>query len=201
MRQAVFLDRDGVLNALVERDGRRLSPLSDAEFAVLPGAAEAVRALRGAGLLAVVVTNQPDIRRGRLSAANLALMHARLERDLEINAIYVCPHDDADNCTCRKPRPGLLRAAARDWEIDLDASFLVGDTWKDITAGRAAGCRTIHVVDTNRGRPEPHDSFRKVENERADARVADLSDAVEWILGELTEPRPRIASRSAGETL
>jgi len=199
MRQAVFLDRDGVLNALVERDSKWLSPLRDAEFALLPGAAQAVQALRATGLLAIVITNQPELRRGRLSAVNLALMHAQLEHDLEINAIYVCPHDDADNCACRKPRPGLLRAAARDWDIDLDASFLVGDTWKDIAAGRAAGCRTIHVVDTNRTRPESPEARAEANREKADARVADLSDAVEWILGELARPRPRIASRSAGD--
>jgi D-glycero-D-manno-heptose 1,7-bisphosphate phosphatase len=199
MRQAVFLDRDGVLNALVERDSKWLSPLRDAEFALLPGAAQAVQALRATGLLAIVITNQPELRRGRLSAVNLALMHAQLEHDLEINAIYFCPHDDADNCACRKPRPGLLRAAARDWDIDLDASFLVGDTWKDIAAGRAAGCRTIHVVDTNRTRPESLEARAEANREKADARVADLSDAVEWILGELARPRPRIASRSAGD--
>jgi D-glycero-D-manno-heptose 1,7-bisphosphate phosphatase len=198
MRQAAFLDRDGVLNALVERDGRRLSPLSDAEFALLPGAAEAVRAIRGAGLLAIVVTNQPEIRRGQLSAVNLARMHAGLERELETNAIYVCPHDDADDCDCRKPRAGLLRAAARDWKIDLNASFLVGDSWKDIAAGRAAGCRTILVVDTNRDRPGSPKSRGEENSEQADARVADLSDAVEWILDELRETRPRIASRGAG---
>jgi D-glycero-D-manno-heptose 1,7-bisphosphate phosphatase len=187
-----------VLNELVERNGRRLSPLHDAEFVLLPGAAQAVHALRGAGLLAIVVTNQPEIRRGRLRAVDLARMHARLERNLEINAIYVCPHDDADACACRKPKPGLLRAAARDWEIDLSGSFLVGDGWKDIAAGRAAGCRTIRVVDTAHNGPETPTPRGEARNAKADARVADFSDAVAWILSELAQPRPRAVTRVAG---
>jgi len=190
-----------VLNELVERNGRRLSPLSDAEFVLLPGTTQAVHALRGAGLLAIVVTNQPELSRGGLRAVDLARMHARLERELEINAIYVCPHDDADACACRKPKPGLLHAAARDWEIDLAASFFVGDSWKDMAAGRAAGCRAILVVDTVRNGPESTRPRGEVKNAKVDARVADLPDAVEWILGELVEPRSRITSRSAGETL
>lgn len=195
MRPAVFLDRDGVLNALVERDGRRLSPLRDAEFTLLPGTVAAVRALRAAGLLAIVVTNQPEVRRGRLREAELARMHARLERELELNAIYVCPHDDADSCACRKPRPGLLHSAARDWDIDVAGSFLVGDSWKDIAAGRAAGCRTIFIADPDSGRSESTDNS---EYARGDARAANLSEAVEWIFGELAKPQPQIARRGAG---
>ncbi|MGB6431913.1 MAG: HAD-IIIA family hydrolase, partial [Candidatus Acidiferrales bacterium] len=145
MRRALFLDRDGVLNALVRRDGRWLSPLRLADFAVLPGVARAVRKLRRAGLLALVVTNQPELTRGRLHAAELERMHQTLDREIELDGIYVCPHRDADHCECRKPLPGLLLDAARQWRVSLRGSFLVGDSAKDIAAGRAAGCRTILV--------------------------------------------------------
>jgi len=145
MRPAVFLDRDGVLNKLVWRDGWRVSPRALSEFEVLPEAAACVEALRGAGLLLVVVTNQPDIARGFLAPAELESMHARLQELLPVDAIYVCPHDDPDGCLCRKPKAGLLLRASREMDIDLEASYLVGDNWKDITAGCAAGCKTVFV--------------------------------------------------------
>ncbi len=145
MQRAVFLDRDGVLTRLVRRGGRRLSPRTLGEFAVLPTARPAVRALRRAGWLVIVVTNQPDVARGALAPETLERMHHRLRRAVPVDAIYACPHDDADGCDCRKPKPGLLRQASSEWGIGLRASFLVGDSWKDIAAGRAAGCSTILV--------------------------------------------------------
>jgi len=146
MRPAVFLDRDGVLNKLVWREGRGVSPRALSEFEVLPEAAACVEALRRAGLLLVVVTNQPDIARGFLTPTELEGMHARLQELVQVDAIYVCPHDDSDRCSCRKPKAGLLLRASRELKIDLPLSYLVGDTWKDVAAGRAAGCKTILVA-------------------------------------------------------
>ena len=145
MRRAVFLDRDGVLTRLVQRDGRAASPRALAEFVVLPDAPPAVEALRRADLLAVVVTNQPDIARGALAPAELRRMHHRLLRAVPLDAIYTCPHDDADGCQCRKPKPGLLVRAAEELQISLKDSWMVGDSWKDIEAGKAAGCTTLLV--------------------------------------------------------
>ena len=143
MRPAAFLDRDGVLNRLVVAEERARSPRTLKEFELLPDVARAVETLHRADLLVVVVTNQPDVARGLLSAAELERMHEWLRRVVAVDAIYVCPHDDRDECLCRKPRPGLLLAASQEWGIPLAGSYLVGDSWKDMEAGRRAGCRTI----------------------------------------------------------
>ena len=175
MRRAVFLDRDGVLNRLVAHNGRAVAPRALAEFALLPGVAAAVTALRRAGLLAVVVTNQPEVARGQLDPMELARMHERLQRAVPVDAIYICPHDDADGCACRKPRPGLLQRASRDWNLSLRASFLVGDTEKDLAAGRAAGCATILIAPAESSSAEA----------AADFVVRDLPAAAELLLEEI----------------
>ncbi len=146
MQRAVFLDRDGVLNRLVARpDGTLGSPRSLKDFTLLPGVASTVRALARAGFKTVVVTNQPDIARGRLDPAELERMHARLRQEVSVDAILTCPHDERDHCGCRKPLPGMLLQAGKALGVDLERSFLVGDSWKDIAAGYAVGCRTILV--------------------------------------------------------
>jgi D-glycero-D-manno-heptose 1,7-bisphosphate phosphatase len=111
MKRAVFLDRDGVLNPMVERNGRWAAPLDLAAFAVYPWAAESVTRLKAAGLFCLVATNQPEIASGELEAGVLEAMHRRLAQDVPVDGIYVCPHRDADGCACRKPRPGLLEQA------------------------------------------------------------------------------------------
>ena len=142
-RRAVFLDRDGVLNALVIRDGSAGSPRRREDFRVIAGADEAVRRLRERRLLVFVVTNQPDVARGHLPPAELDAMSAILASRVPVDEIAVCPHDDADECNCRKPKPGLLQRLAERWQVDLPRSFVVGDSWRDVEAGRRAGCRTI----------------------------------------------------------
>lgn len=174
-RPAVFVDRDGVLVRLVLRAGRWVAPQRLEEFVVLPGVAWAVATLRAAGLPVVVVTNQPDLARGLLNPDVLAEMHRRLAAQLTLDAIYVCPHDDGDRCGCRKPLPGLLQAAARDLGLDLGSSFLVGDTWRDIEAGRTAGCTTVLVPP-----PEPEPV-----SPSADLCAASFSAAARVILREL----------------
>jgi D-glycero-D-manno-heptose 1,7-bisphosphate phosphatase len=171
---AVFLDRDGVLNRSVYRDGVPSPPASLDEFELMPGVRDAVDQLRGAGYLLVVVTNQPDIARGTQAASVVDAMNGIVLDELGIDAVLVCPHDDADDCACRKPKPGLLLEAMERFDIDLDRSFMVGDRWRDIAAGRAAGCRTVQVGSLDEG-------ARSVV---ATVRRADLADATHWILSQ-----------------
>ena len=155
IRPAVFLDRDGVLNPSPLRRGRPRAPLTLGEFRLFPWAAGAVDVLHGAGFCCLVVTNQPDVSTGELDVATLAAMHERLIDEVRVDAVYVCPHGQTDGCACRKPRPGLILAAARDWNVDLAGSFLVGDRPSDIEAGHAAGCRTVLVEGPEHGRVQP----------------------------------------------
>lgn len=145
MVRAVFLDRDGVINANTVRDGKAVAPTKLEDFRILPGVEDAVRALKQAGFLIVVVTNQPDIRTGRTPLAVLEAMHDEIRRRMPVDDIRVCPHTDADNCDCRKPKPGLILQAAAEHGVDLAGSYMVGDRWRDIEAGHAAGCLTFLV--------------------------------------------------------
>jgi D-glycero-D-manno-heptose 1,7-bisphosphate phosphatase len=120
-------------------------PASVAELEILPGAAEAVALLRARGYLPVIVTNQPDVARGTQTRDVVEELDRRVGAAVGIADIAVCFHDDADHCRCRKPEPGLLLDAARDLDLDLGRSFIVGDSWRDVEAGRRAGCRTVFV--------------------------------------------------------
>jgi len=142
---AVFLDRDGVLNRPVLVRGRPHPPATLAAFEVLPGVSPALHMLKSHGYSLIVVTNQPDVARGSGCRATIDRMHEMLRLRLPIDAILTCFHDDADDCGCRKPRPGLLLRAAEDLDLDLARSFMVGDRWRDIEAGRRAGCGTFFV--------------------------------------------------------
>ena len=170
MKRAAFLDRDGVLNPMRQSRGVWRAPLTLEEFAPYPWSAESVARLKAAGWPVLVVTNQPEIATGELDSGVLEAMNERLRREVGVDAIYVCPHVDADGCDCRKPKPGLLLLAAREWGVDADASFMVGDRWRDVDAGRAAGCATILVAGPIEGPARP------------DFRAADLRDAVTTML-------------------
>jgi D-glycero-D-manno-heptose 1,7-bisphosphate phosphatase len=144
-RSAVFLDRDGVINRAFIRDGTPCPPVSLRDLEILPHVPEALSALKAQGYSLVVVTNQPDVARGTASRELVDSIHERLKGELGLDAIFTCFHDDADECDCRKPKPGLLFRAAHDLGIDLTSSFMVGDRWRDVEAGRRAGCRTLFV--------------------------------------------------------
>jgi len=173
-RPAVFLDRDGVLARTDVIDGRPVAVRSAERFALIDGAAAAVRRLRAAGFATVVVTNQPELARGGVSAAEIDAMHEILSAAMPLDAIRVCPHDDGDGCDCRKPRPGLLTAAARDLDLDLALSYMVGDRWRDIGAGRAAGCRTIRIAA----------AYDEPDGPEPDHVAADMTEAAAIILAE-----------------
>jgi D-glycero-D-manno-heptose 1,7-bisphosphate phosphatase len=145
VKRAVFLDRDGVINANIERAGRPVAPTTLDEFRILPGVEDAVRRLRAAGYLIIIVTNQPDVATGMTPRATVDAMHDVVRAKVAPDDIKVCFHTDVDKCNCRKPKPGLLLAAAAEQGIDLAKSWIVGDRWRDVAAGRSAGCLTIFV--------------------------------------------------------
>jgi len=141
VKRAVFLDRDGVINAAVVRDGKPYPPDTLEELTILPGVPETLARLRAAGFVNVIVTNQPDVATGKQRREVVEAMHEYLLSSLPIDAVKVCYHADADNCGCRKPRPGMLLEAAGELGIDLASSHMVGDRWRDIGAGQTAGCK------------------------------------------------------------
>ena len=171
MRRAVFLDRDGTLNFAPLEHGAPRSPLSVDELRILPGVEAGVAALAAAGYLPVVITNQPNVTRGVQTRAAVEAINREVGRRLGISHFYVCWHDDADRCACRKPAPGLLLQAARELDLDLRASFMIGDRPKDTQAGLAAGCCSV-LIDHGYAGPAADETVR----------VASFVEAAAWIL-------------------
>ena len=174
-RRAVFLDRDGVINQAVVRDGKPYPPSGVDELKIVVGAAEALRDLKKAGFLLIVVTNQPDIARGTRSRATVDAIHQALREALPLDDFFVCVHDDSDQCDCRKPLPGLLLRAAEKYDIDLPQSFMVGDRWRDVDAGASAGCATVWIDYGYREKRSAAEPSAKVDSIRA---------AADWILSQ-----------------
>jgi D-glycero-D-manno-heptose 1,7-bisphosphate phosphatase len=170
--RAVFLDRDGVLNRALLRDGKPYPPASLAELEILPDAAAALAVLKRLGFLLVVVTNQPDVGRGTQQQEIVDAMHAHLRETLPIDDILVCYHADEHGCDCRKPEPGLILRAAAKYEIELTASYMVGDRWRDIEAGERAGCKTV-LIEYGYREQGPRIG--------PSVRVASLGAATNWI--------------------
>lgn len=167
---AVFLDRDGVVNKVLIRDGKVYSPRALEEFNWEIGVQEAIRRLKEMRFMVIVVTNQPDIARGKISQNILDAMTEKIYSTLSVDAVLVCPHDDRDECTCRKPKAGMILEAIKKWDIDCQSSFVIGDSWKDMVAGQAAGCTTILL-----------DRFYNQETE-CDHKVGSLEEAANLII-------------------
>jgi D-glycero-D-manno-heptose 1,7-bisphosphate phosphatase len=178
---AVFLDRDGVLNEAIIRDGKPYPPRDLNEFVITTDARAALEVLKREGFLLIVVTNQPDVARGKANRADVDKINARLADMLPLDAIEVCEHDDKEQCDCRKPKPGMLLRAQERFRVDLTRSFMVGDRWRDVEAGRRAGCRTILIGD---GYGETFPFAPTV-------KVASLLAAASWII-----PQSRIERES-----
>ncbi|HZO94991.1 MAG TPA: transaldolase [Candidatus Baltobacteraceae bacterium] len=172
LKRAVFLDRDGVVNDAVVRDGRPHPPTPE-QLRIAADAPEALKALHDGGFELIVVTSQPDVARGTASLDALHAIERRLRDALPLDAFYVCPHDDADRCACRKPLPGLIETAACERGIDLGGSFLIGDRWRDVAAAQAAGVTSI-FLDRGYAEPRPEPP--------ADATFGSLREAARWIV-------------------
>jgi len=171
--RAVFLDRDGVINQVVLRNGRPHPPRNLAELRINPDAEAGLPELKRLGFLLLVVSNQPDVARGTQTRAAVEEINAYLGARLPIDEFYVCYHDDADACGCRKPAPGMLLEAARKYGVSLRDSFLIGDRWRDIEAGNRVKCKTI-LVDYGYGESPGAAS--------ADFVAPTLDAAVKWII-------------------
>jgi D-glycero-D-manno-heptose 1,7-bisphosphate phosphatase len=172
-RRAVFLDRDGVLNRAIVRDGKPYPPDSAADLEILPDVPGALAELKEAGFLLLVVTNQPDVGAGLQSRDEVDAIHRRLRTELPIDDFFTCYHQDRDACECRKPSPGLLRRAAVQHGLCLALCYMVGDRWRDVDAGHRAGCQTVLLDYGYRERSPEHEPS---------IRVNSLQEAAQWIL-------------------
>jgi len=177
VKRAVFLDRDGVINRALEREAKPYPPTSLEEFEILPEVPAALAKLKAAGFILVVATNQPDVGRGTLKREAVEEIHAEMRRRLPLDGVEVCYHpgQGLSDCDCRKPRPGMLLHAASELNIDLTRSWMVGDRWRDVDCGHAAGCRTIFI---DRG-------YAEELKQQPDFRVKNLLEAAEIILAEV----------------
>jgi len=189
MNKAAFLDRDGVINRKALTEEEYVTCWE--EMRILPGVAQAIALLNRAGFLVIVVSNQRSVAKGLITEAELNSIHQRMCDELAgagatIHGVYYCPHELEPACDCRKPQPGMLLRAARVHDIDLSVSWMIGDSDKDVEAGKSAGCRTVRVLrsyETENGRGDrvarslleaTHKIF-KCEELPIDQNAADLS--------------------------
>lgn len=179
-RRAIFLDRDGVLNEAIVRDGKPYPPMRAADLRIPDGTAAALQKLKQRDFLLLVVSNQPDVARGTQQREVVEEMASRLCAELPLDGVLTCYHDDQDNCDCRKPRPGLMLDAAKKYGLNLTHSYMIGDRWRDIDAGVKAGCKTIWI---------DHQYLERRPTAKPDARVTSLAEAVDWILQNSAECR------------
>ena len=175
LRQAVFLDRDGVLVVPEFRDGRSFAPRSLEDFRLYPEAASALQKLRDAGYLLIVVTNQPDVSTGQLSETTLEAMHGKLMKALPLDGIEVCTDTKEAAGPRRKPAPGMLLDAAARWDIDLASSVMIGDRWNDVEAAKRAGCAALFIDRGYTAEERPSDQLASFDG---------IEAAVDWLLTE-----------------
>jgi D-glycero-D-manno-heptose 1,7-bisphosphate phosphatase len=161
MKRAVFLDRDGVINRALVVNGIPYPPKNLNDLEILDGVVESIAMFNAAKLEIIVVTNQPDVARGRSDQEWVEEVHLELKTKLGIENFYTCFHDDSDDCDCRKPRDGLLKRAARELQVELSKSYLVGDRWRDIGAGQSAGC-CCYFIDYGYSERAPNTPFKGV---------------------------------------
>ena len=154
MRPCIFLDRDGVINEVNLIQGKPHPPGNLGQLKILPDVNDSLTSLKNAGYLLIIITNQPDVARGTTSKVTVEKINEFISNALPIDDIYTCFHDEGDYCDCRKPLPGAIIAAKKKWKINLEESFMIGDRWKDMEAGIAAGCKTV-FIDYNYSEKRP----------------------------------------------
>lgn len=174
MRVAAFIERDGLLNRVRVEHGLLVTPIRLEDFKVLPEAAPLVRSLQSAGFLVIATTNQPGLSTGEASRREIDIMHEMLVKKLNLDDIMMCPHDEAHECPCRKPKPGLLIEAGFKWHVDLDRSVAISDKWQDAEAARIAGCTSILINSPWNG--PGHYDFKVPSFERAVEKALSLSN-------------------------
>ncbi len=174
MNNAIFLDRDGVINHTLLKMGKQRAPYSLEEFKFIDGVIEATVLLKKAGFLLIVITNQPDVARGWVSMEQVILLNDHVHSHLPVDEISACFHTEKDSCECRKPKAGMLLTAAKKFNIDLSKSFMVGDRMSDVEAGHRAGCKSILVgqAEVDVAQTEP------------DHECKNLFEASHWILAQ-----------------
>lgn len=173
-RPAVFLDRDGVLNHSVVRDGKPYPPDSLDELTIIDGTREALDRLKAAGFILLVVTNQPDVARGTQSQEAVEEMNRAMKQTLALDDFFTCYHDGGE-CDCRKPKPGLIYQGRDRYRIDLSRSYMIGDRWRDIDAGHSAGLKSL-LIDYGYKERGP--------TREPEAKVKSLKEAADWILAD-----------------
>lgn len=171
--KAIFLDRDGVINEAKVRSGKPYPPENLQQLVLTEDIEKVLCFFKTAGFLNIVVTNQPDVARGKSGIETVNEMNEFLLNSLPIDHIACCFHDDVDQCNCRKPNPGLLTTSSELFSVDLKESFMVGDRWRDVEAGKAAGCTTIFIDY----------GYNEENKSRPDYVVGSVRDACDLILG------------------
>lgn len=170
-RRAVFFDRDGVINRAIIVDGKPKSPKLINELFIYNEAIELIKMVRNLDLVPIIITNQPEIARGNITLDQANAINDYILRVTQVERVYMCPHDDADSCQCRKPKPGLLKEASKELGINLKTSYCIGDRWRDIEAGLSVGTKTIWI---DRGYIEPEPNY-------FDLKISSLKEAGDFI--------------------
>jgi D-glycero-D-manno-heptose 1,7-bisphosphate phosphatase len=173
MKKAIFLDSDGVLNLALLEDGKPVAPARLSEFIIPTEVKPALNRLKSSDYLLICVTNKPDVERGRMTQATVDGICSKMRAELPLDDIFICYTEHSD---CYKPKPGLLLEAAQKYHIDLTNSYMIGDRWRDVEAGKSAGCKTVWI---DHGYPND-----KLPSPAADCTVHSLNDAAEWILSD-----------------
>ena len=171
MKKAVFLDRDGTLNKSFFKNGSPVPPREIKDFEILSDAKKSILTLKKLNFLCILVTNQPDVARGTIEKKTVLEMNYLLMNEVNLDDIFICYHDDDDDCDCRKPKPGLLKEAKKKWNINMSCSYMIGDRWRDIQVGINAGCKTIFIDN----------KWPEINNVIADFSTHSLTEAVNFI--------------------
>jgi D-glycero-D-manno-heptose 1,7-bisphosphate phosphatase len=171
-KKAIFLDSDGVLNKAILKDGKPVAPRTLAELVIPDEVKPSLDKLKAAGYLLICLTNKPDVERGLTTKGDVDAIYAKIRSELPLDDVFICYSENSD---CYKPKPGLLLAASKKYDINLAQSYMIGDRWRDIEAGQNAKCKTVWI---DRGYAE------KKPDPPADYTVHSLTEGVEWILGK-----------------